>query len=198
MPDGITAGPGFPYTNISLGHLHFRTDQNVIYQYQGGTASDINNWFPISGKNIAYVDANDLTGEIPGDTNPFLITFSVIDALNITVVGGTDFTIVQPGTYELNCHSQITKTGGAAGIFVDQWFRLNGVDVLNTGSRNTVASNNDLKVLYSSAILRLNVGDVVRVYIASSSAGSGLGTYTFSNGVGSVIPATEFHMLKID
>lgn len=48
MADSI-GGPIFPRTGIQEGHLHFDKENNILWVYNGGLASDITNWSIVGG-----------------------------------------------------------------------------------------------------------------------------------------------------
>jgi len=77
------------------------------------------------------------------------------------------------------------------------WLRKNGVDIINSGVRNTIIQVAETKVIVLSWIGALDIGDVLQTYIAVSSAAVGLGLYTLTNTVGARIPADILTMMKI-
>jgi hypothetical protein len=198
MSDGLSSGGrGFP-NDIQVGHLHYVIEEGLYYGYQGGNPKDSNNWVPVTGSNLAGIDAHTLVNVIPSTLQPTIVPFNIQQNIDVTFENGTDFIIQQEGIYHLSCHAQIQKTSGAAGEFVDMWYRLNGVDIPGTASRNSVVNNNDLKVLLCDVIKLLVVGDLIQVYCAVSNTGSGLGLYMFTNGVGPVVPSVELFMVKLN
>ena len=86
---------------------------------------------------------------------------------------------------------------GQQPFFLDMWIRKNGVDVPDSGVRNTVIQVTETKVLVLNVVISLNIGDVIQRYIAVRSAAVGLGLYTLTNTVGARIPADVFTIVKI-
>ena len=198
MADSV--GSGFPTSGINIGHETYNKDTGIAYVYIGGTPALPSSWLPVWG-NLSYANLINTAGLIPADTNPALISFnaSVSDLLNMTLVGGTNIVIQQKGIYLIVNGVQASKTGGGgAQQFVDMWIRKNGVDVPYSGVRQNIATANEIKVLVLNTVLRLEVGDILTKYIAVSSAGVGLGLYTYTNTVGAVIPAGIFSIMKLN
>jgi hypothetical protein len=93
-------------------------------------------------------------------TNPVanainLITFSITGPSNgISVVGGTQLTVVNAGTYTKMFTLIVNKTsGGTSSMSV--WLRLNGVDV--PGSRQDLELTNTLSQIFTSGNFTLNM-----------------------------------------
>jgi len=93
-------------------------------------------------------------------TNPVanainIITFSITGPANgISVVGGTQLTVVNAGTYTKMFTLIVNKTsGGTSSMSV--WLRLNGVDV--AGSRQDLELTNTLSQIFTSGNFTLNI-----------------------------------------
>jgi hypothetical protein len=93
-------------------------------------------------------------------TNPVanainIIAFTVTGPANgISVVGGTQLTVVNAGTYTKMFTLILNKTsGGTSSISV--WLRLNGVDV--PGSRQDLDLTNTLSQIFTSGNFTLNI-----------------------------------------
>lgn len=71
------------------------------------------------------------------------ITFNSTDLSNGVFIGSPTSRIVvaNEGVYNFDTSFQLDKTSGGTAIF-DFWFRLNGVNVTNSGSRIQIQSNN--------------------------------------------------------
>ena len=192
----IDSGNGFNVIGLQKGHLRYNVDNGITYQYIGGSANDITSWRVVFG-NEAYAQLSNIGNVVPADTSPLLVTFQADELRGITLVRNIGLTIQERGIYSIINAVQCAKTSGASAVFLDMWVRKNGVDVPNTGVRNTVIQVTETKVLVLNWTGELLVGDVIQKYIAVGTAGVGLGLYTFTNTVGAVIPAGVFSIMKI-
>jgi len=194
--DGFSLGDGFEATGINKGHLRYNIRSGITYQYIGGPGV-ISSWRVVFG-NEAYGQFVNVSTLIPVDTNPLLTTFQIEEIRGITLVENSDMTIQERGIYSIVSGGQCDKTGGAGGAhFVDMWIRKNGVDIPNTGVRNTVIQLAETKVLILNWVGELLIGDVIQNYVAVNNAGVGLGLRTLTNTVGAVVPAIIFTIMKV-
>lgn len=195
---GESSGVGFSTAGLQKGDLRYNVNDGITYQYVGGSVQGIASWRPVFGSE-AYAQLINLVGMVPGNTNPTLITFDTTQEVRgMSIVGNTDITIQEKGIYCIVNAVQCGKTGGGGvAQFVDMWIRKNGVDIPNTGVRNTVTAASDTKVLVLNWVGALEIGDVIQKFIAVSLGGVGLGLYTLTNTVGAVIPAGIFTIMKI-
>lgn len=192
----IDSGNGFNVIGIQKGHLRYNIDDGITYQYIGGSAQDISSWRVVFG-NEAYAQLVNLTGAVPADINPYLVSFVQQEVRGMDFSGNA-ITIQEKGIYTIINAVQCDKTsGGGTAHFLDMWIRKNGVDVPNTGVRNTIIQLAETKVLVLNWVGALEIGDTIQKYIAVNNAGVGLGLYTLTNTVGSIIPAGIFSMMKI-
>jgi hypothetical protein len=192
----ISSGSGFSIKGLQKGHLRYNIDDGITYQYIGGSLQDISSWRVVFG-NEAYAQLVNLVGAVPVDTNPYLVSF-VPQEIRGMGFDGTTITIQEKGVYVIVNGVQCDKTSGGGGAhFLDMWIRKNGVDIPNIGIRNTVLQLAETKVLVLNWIGVLEIGDTIQKYIAVNNAGVGLGIYTLTNTVGSVIPAGIFSIMKI-
>lgn len=106
-------------------------------------------------------------------TNPVasqvnLATFSVTGPANgISVVGGNQITVVNPGTYTALFTTLVAKTSGGTSS-VSIWFRYNGVDVV--GSRQDLELINTLSTIFTSGNFTLNMAAGSNLQLCWSSA----------------------------
>lgn len=93
-------------------------------------------------------------------TNPVanavnLVTFNNTGPSNgVSVVGGTQLTVVNAGTYTKLFTLLVGKTAGGTST-VSFWLRLNGVDVV--GSRQDLELTNTLAQIFTSGNFTLNI-----------------------------------------
>ena len=199
MADSV--GDGFPSTGagIEKGHLLHDISDGITYQYVGGPVNSSSSWRVVFG-NTSYAQLVNLTGAVPSDTNPFQVSFQVDDirGMRVDQDNGSHIHIEERGLYCIVDGVQCDKTsGGGTAHFLDMWIRKNGVDIPNTGVRNTIIQLAETKVLVLNWVGELLVGDIITKWIAVNNAGVGLGLYTLTNTVGAVIPAGIFSIIKI-
>ena len=93
-------------------------------------------------------------------TNPVADTVNIVTLANtgaangISVVGGTDITVVNAGTYTKMFTLIVSKTSGGT-TSISFWLRLNGVDV--AGSRQDLELTNTLAQTFASGNYTLNI-----------------------------------------
>ena len=100
-----------------------------------------------------FTDSTTQTNPVANTVN--LATFNVTGPANgVSVVGGTDITVVNAGTYTKLFTLIVSKTsGGTSSISI--WLRLNGVDVV--GSRQDLELINTLALIFTSGNFTLNI-----------------------------------------
>jgi hypothetical protein len=100
-----------------------------------------------------FTDSTTQTNPVASAVN--LATFNVTGPANgISVVGGTDITVANAGTYSKMFTLIVSKTsGGTTDISV--WLRLNGVDVV--GSRQDLELTNTLALIFASGNFTLDI-----------------------------------------
>ena len=97
-----------------------------------------------------------------------LATFSVTGPANgISIVGGSQLTVANAGTYTALFTSLVAKTSGGTSS-VSIWFRYNGVDVV--GSRQDLELINTLSTIFTSGNFTLNMAAGSNIQLCWSSA----------------------------
>ncbi len=86
-------------------------------------------------------------------------------------IEGSKVTILRGGNYMLNAASQV---GGSTTGEVYMWMRVNGKDVPESNSVQSVTSKSFTAVLVAQTGMTLNMGDVVEFVYAASAPGLGL------------------------
>ena len=100
-----------------------------------------------------FTDSTTQTNPVANAINT--ATFNVTGPANgVSVVGGTDITVVNAGTYTALFTTIIDKTAGGTST-ISIWFRLNGVDVV--GSRQDLNLINTLPLVFTSGNFTLNI-----------------------------------------
>lgn len=106
-------------------------------------------------------------------TNPVastvnLVTFNTLGPANgVSIVGGTNITVVNSGTYTKLFTVIVSKTSGGT-TDVSLWLRLNGVDVV--GSRQDLELTNTLALIFASGNFTLNIPAGGNIQLCWSSA----------------------------
>lgn len=84
-----------------------------------------------------------------------IATFDTTGPANgISIVGGTDITVVNAGTYTKMFTLILNKTSGGTSV-ISVWLRLNGVDVV--GSRQDLELSGTLSEIFVSGNFTLNI-----------------------------------------
>lgn len=97
-----------------------------------------------------------------------LTTFDTIGPSNgVSIIGGTDITVDNPGTYTKLFTVIVAKTSGGT-TDISLWLRLNGVDVV--GSRQDLELINTLALIFTSGNFTLNMAANDYIQLAWSSA----------------------------
>jgi hypothetical protein len=92
-----------------------------------------------------FYDTTTQTNPVVSTPNP--ATFNTIGSSNqVTVVGGTQITPVNAGTYNIVFTVSLEKTTGGAPTITSIWLRYNGVDISN--SRQDIATPNQTSLLF--------------------------------------------------
>ena len=113
-----------------------------------------------------FTDSTTQTNPVASAIN--IATFNVTGPANgISVVGGTDITVVNAGTYTKLFTMIVSKTSGGTSD-VSIWLRLNGVDVV--GSRQDLELTNTLALIFLSGNFTLNIPAGGNVQLLWSSA----------------------------
>lgn len=84
-----------------------------------------------------------------------LLTYNATGpANNISIVVGTQLTVVNAGTYTKLFTLEVTKTAGGTSV-ISMWLRVNGVDV--AGSRQDLNLINTLSTIFTSGNFTLDI-----------------------------------------
>ncbi len=128
----------------------------------------------------AFAQLSSLKTQQPTTTAPAVMTFDQIDGINkmgFNLAKPTDLVAQEAGAYLVVAAGQVGRAAGAdnPADYVDLWVRVNGKDVDNSNTRQTIREAAFTAVLVSQGILVLKAGDVIQVAYSASAAGKGLG-----------------------
>lgn len=113
-----------------------------------------------------FTDSTTQTNPVANAINT--ATFNVTGPANgVSVVGGTDITVVNAGTYTALFTTIIDKTAGGTST-ISIWLRLNGVDIV--GSRQDLNLINTLPLVFTSGNFTLNIPAGGNIQLLWSSA----------------------------
>lgn len=147
-------------------------------------------------ESLPYLQFSDTTDQTPGATTPTKATFNTQDQVNLFTYSLGDITVERTGLYVFVCCGQITETSNGK-VNLDMWFRVNGVDVPNSGVRNSIASTNDNKVLVITYVLPLVINDIFNVYFSVDDATKGAGLHAFAPAGEAAIPSIMLTARKV-
>lgn len=113
-----------------------------------------------------FTDSTTQTNPVADTVN--IATFNITGPANgVSVVGGTDITVVNTGTYTQLFTLIVSKTsGGTSSLSI--WLRLNGVDVV--GSRQDLELINTLALIFTSGNFTLDIPAGGNIQLCWSSA----------------------------
>lgn len=137
--------------------------------------------------------------QLPSDTLAHVITYDTQDlVMGIAhTIGGSKVTVPSDGVYVIVLGGQISRTGGGGVQSEDIWLRKNGVDVPNSGIRQTLLNPNDTSVVVNNFALSLLANDYIEVMQRVTSAAIGMGITRLDVSGGPSIPSIIFTMVKI-
>jgi len=106
------------------------------------------------------------------------ITFNSTDLSHGVYLGSPASRIYvdSEGIYNFDTSFQLDKTSGGTAVF-DFWFRLNGVDVTNSGSRITIQGNNAEIFSSLNYFFKLKAGDYVELMFSVTDVSVELKTF---------------------
>lgn len=109
-----------------------------------------------------------LAVQTPASINtPFAIEFSTIIFENGTTLNATDgIDVLSDGTYNVQFSAQLERTSGGASEQCMIWFRVNGIDVINSNTHLTMQANAGKLVGAWNLFLQLVAGDRVQIMYA--------------------------------
>ncbi len=112
-----------------------------------------------------------VTTTVTGANVPTLINHNLVEVNGNSVlsISGGNINLNRAGNYEVSTSIQFTKSSGGSDI-VYFWFRINGVDVLRSGSAIRMTGNGAEVLGNVTAMISANAGDVLSVVFGSTDA----------------------------
>lgn len=161
----------------------------------GSTAGEASKGGPI------YAQLSSLLTQKVG-TSPTLVKMESNDAIqgisHSDKEKNTDIVIKTPGVYFIMAAAQVGRDSGTSDDHVDLWVKVNGKDVDNSNTRQTVKDAKFTAVLVCQGIAECKAGDVINAVIASSSPKSELGIMAITPKGEPAIPSIILSMYKIN
>lgn len=113
--------------------------------------------------------SSSITTQVAGANVPTAINHNIIEVNGNSVLGLQSGNIIlnRAGNYEVSTSIQFYKTGGGTDLAYF-WFRLNGVDVLRSGSSIRLQNNNGEILGNVTAMISANAGDSLTVMFGSA------------------------------
>lgn len=134
--------------------------------------------------NYGFFENGTQTNPVASAVN--LVTFSVTGPANgVSIVGGTQVTVVNAGTYNKVFTMNVNKTSGGTSA-VSIWLRLNGVDVV--GSRQDLELINTLATIFVTGNYTLDIPAGGNIQLCWSSADTTVSLLALPAAVGPVRP----------
>lgn len=127
-------------------------------------------------------------------TNPVVNAINIVTFANtgpsngVSVVGGTQITVVNAGTYTKIFTLIVSKTAGGTSS-ISLWLRLNGVDI--AGSRQDLELTNTLAQIFTSGNYTLNIPAGGNIQMCWSSADTTVVLSALPAAVGPIRPSGD-------
>jgi hypothetical protein len=180
----VGAPANYVYYAINGSHVESGTFFEVPVLYLSGSVTSFANTTPV---NITFVRTGDKGDPGTGgtianygtfsstqlQTNPVAyaampMTLNVTEeALNVSVINGSEITVAEDGTYNIQFSAQLDKTDSNDDI-VNIWFRVDGVDVPRSDTEVTILGNAGKFVAAWNIVLTLTAGQNVQIMWASA------------------------------
>ena len=117
----------------------------------------------------SFFDSTTQVNPVPDNPNPMILG-TTPEANGISIVAGSEITVANAGTYNIQFSSQFEQTVSPSHD-VAVWLRLNGADVPWSNTNVTLKGNGDTYVAAWNFVLSLSAGDEVQIVWASPEAG---------------------------
>ncbi|MEI8049972.1 MAG: hypothetical protein WCI12_00865 [Actinomycetes bacterium] len=118
----------------------------------------------------SFFDSTTQVNPVPDDPNPMILG-TTPEANGVSIVAGSEITVANAGTYNIQFSSQFEQTVSPSHD-VAVWLRLNGADVPWSNTNVTLQGNGATWVAAWNFVLSLSAGDEVQIVWASSGAGT--------------------------
>ena len=117
----------------------------------------------------SFFDSTTQVNPVPDNPNPMILG-TTPEANGISIVAGSEITVANAGTYNIQFSSQFEQTVSPSHD-VAVWLRLNGADVPWSNTNVTLQGNGTTYVAAWNFVLSLSTGDEVQIVWASPEAG---------------------------
>ena len=147
-----------------------------------------------------FAQLSSLETQLPNTTGPTAMRFDQIDGLSkmgFATGNPTDIVVQEDGAYLIVAAGQVGRSSGILDDYVDLWIRVNGADVANSNTRQTIPNAAFTAVLVSQGIAVLKAGDVIQVAFSVSATGQGLGMIATIPANEPAIPSLILSVLKL-
>ncbi|MBI1743993.1 hypothetical protein HYR54_13140 [Candidatus Acetothermia bacterium] len=147
-----------------------------------------------------FAQLSSLKTQQPTTTGPTLMTFDQIDGLSgmgFNPAKPTDIVVQKEGAYLIIAAAQLGRSSGESDDYVDLWIRVNGKDVDNSNTRETIRNAAFTDVLVSQGAGPLKAGDVIQVAYSVSATGKGLGIIATTPKNEAAIPSIILTVAKL-
>lgn len=139
-----------------------------------------------------YAQLSSSVDQVPGDTNPTVITYDTQDAINrlthSTTADAGEIRVDTAGIYFMSPQPQVGKDTGAVKTDFDMFLQVNRgsgfVDEPNSNVKLVIKDSDITDVIVSAFTIQLGVGDKIRVMQRVSTAAVGLGLKSIAAEVG--------------
>jgi hypothetical protein len=130
-----------------------------------------------------YAQLSSSVDQVPGDTDPTVITYNVQDAINglihSTTVNPGEITIDTAGVYFVSPQPQVGKDSGSVKTDFDLFLQVDRgsgfADEANSNIKLTIKDSDITDVVILSITIQLGVGDKIRMMQRVSNSAIGMG-----------------------
>lgn len=147
-----------------------------------------------------FAQLSSLETQQPTTTSPTVMRFNQVDGLSqmgFNPAKPTDIVVQVDGAYLIVAAGQVGRSSSASDDYVDLWIRVNGADVGNSNTRQTVPDTAFTAVLVSQGVAILKAGDIIQVAYSVSATGQGLGIIATTPANEPAIPSIILSVLKL-
>lgn len=146
---------------------------------------------------VAHLEIN--TDQTAAATNTaYPLTYTIMAGSVGVSLGTPDSRIIfaEGGSYTLSFTAQTSSTSGST---VNFWFwpRINGVDIADSGMRNTLHQNGATMIVSRTQIFNVNAGDYLEAYWAADSTNGSLQHHA-ANAFAPATPASTLSISRIN
>jgi hypothetical protein len=182
-----TVAPAFPFAPVEYSQQQFDQFARILTQYLKQNDNINGALLGLEGcrfLNNAFGAWHDTTTQSAAANTPTLVTMNTMDYSNgVTLVSTSKITVQYTGVYNLQFSMQGVNPAAATDN-ITVWFRVNGVDLLDsaglTGIPPKHGAINGALIFGWNQFLPLNAGDYVQIYWTTDNGTSTLTTYPIS------------------